>query len=176
MQARHLLFFEHAFVLDRHNLDKVLDVAVPVVEHTSCQGRACVQIVLTNQLQQFFARYAVLNQREFNHIHVAEVVECVIGVVNIGHATTHTGSKVSACLTQHYHTSASHILAAVVAGTFNHSDGTRVTHSEALTYLTIYIEFARCSTVKSGVTCDNIFFGLKVVAATSRRQNRDTTA
>ncbi len=34
----HLLLLEHAFVLDGHNLDKVLDVAVPVVEHATCEG------------------------------------------------------------------------------------------------------------------------------------------
>ena len=34
----HLLFFEHAFVLDRHYLDEILDVAVPVVEHATCEG------------------------------------------------------------------------------------------------------------------------------------------
>ena len=34
----HFLLLEHALVLDWHHLDEVLDVAVPVVEHTTCEG------------------------------------------------------------------------------------------------------------------------------------------
>ena len=33
LQLSYLLFLEHTLVLDRDNLDEVLDVAVPVVEH-----------------------------------------------------------------------------------------------------------------------------------------------
>ena len=32
----HLLFLEHAFVLDRNYLDEVCNVALPVVKHSSC--------------------------------------------------------------------------------------------------------------------------------------------
>ena len=38
VQFLHFLLFEHTFVLDGHYLDEVLDVAVPVVEHTACEG------------------------------------------------------------------------------------------------------------------------------------------
>lgn len=38
VQLFHLLLLEHALVLDGHHLDEVLDVAVPVVEHTTCEG------------------------------------------------------------------------------------------------------------------------------------------
>ena len=48
----------------------------------------------------------------------------MVGVVDVGHTTTHASSEVTTGLAQHNHASASHILAAVVASTFNHSDGT----------------------------------------------------
>ena len=38
VQFLHFLLLEHALVLDGHYLDKVLDVAVPVVEHATCEG------------------------------------------------------------------------------------------------------------------------------------------
>ena len=50
-----LLFLKNTLVLDGHYLNEVLDVTVSVVEHAACQGRTCVQVVLTDELEQFFA-------------------------------------------------------------------------------------------------------------------------
>ena len=142
MQACHLLFFEHALVLDGHYLDEVLDVTMPVVEHTTSEGRACVQIVLTDELEQFLARNRVLNQRELHHIHVAEVVERMVRVVDVGHTARHSCGEVAARLSEHHHATAGHVLAAVVASTLDDGDGSRVSDAEALADLTIDIEFA----------------------------------
>ena len=60
MQTGHLLLFEHPFVLDGYYLDEVFDIAMPVVEHTPCEGTACVQIVLADELEQFLPRNTVL--------------------------------------------------------------------------------------------------------------------
>ena len=98
-----------------------------------------MEVVLTDELKQFFARNTVLNKAKLYHIHVTEVVEVVRGVVDVGHTTTHTSSKVAACLTEHNHASASHIFTAVVASTLDDGNGTRVAHAKALTYLTINI-------------------------------------
>ena len=42
-------------VFGKDNLDEVVYVALPVIEHTTSKSRACVQVVLTNQLEQFLA-------------------------------------------------------------------------------------------------------------------------
>ena len=83
-----------------------------------------MQVVLTDEFEQLLARYRVLYQRELHHIHITEVVEGMVGVVDVGHTTTHTSGEVTTCLTQHNHASASHILAAMVASTLDDSDGT----------------------------------------------------
>ena len=124
LQFSVLLFLENAFILDRHNLNEVYHVALPVVEHTSGEGRTCVQIVLTDEFEQFLATNAVLYESKFNHIHITEVVERVVWIIDVSHTTTHTSSEVATGLTQHYHTTASHILTAVVACTLDDRDGT----------------------------------------------------
>ena len=80
--------------------------------------------MLAYEFQQFLARDAVLDEVDFNHIHVAEVVECVLGVVNVGHTTTHACSEVAARLAEHHHTTSRHVFAAVVAGSFDDGNGT----------------------------------------------------
>ena len=124
MKLLHLLFFKHAFVLDGDDLDEVFDVTMPVVEHTACEGRARVQVVLTDQFKQLLTTDTILDQREFHHIHITEVVERVVRVIDVCHATTHTSREVSSCLTQHDNASTSHILTAMVAGALDDCDGT----------------------------------------------------
>ena len=174
MQTGHLLLFEHPFVLDGYYLDEVFDIAMPVVEHTPCEGTACVQIVLADELEQFLPRNTVLYERELYHIHIAEVVEGMVRVVDVCDATTHAGSEVAPSLAQYHHTATSHILATVVAGTFNYGDGTRVTHTEALAHLTVDIEFAAGGTIESCVSGNDVLFGFVVIAPAGRRQDRDT--
>ena len=36
LKLSHFLFLQYAFVFDRRYLDEVLDVSIPVVEHTAC--------------------------------------------------------------------------------------------------------------------------------------------
>ena len=91
------------------------------------------------------------------------------GIVHVGHTTTHTSGEVAPRLTQYYHATACHILTAMVTSTFNHSDGTRVAHAKTFAHLTIDVEFATSSTIQARVSCDDIVFGLKVVATASRR-------
>ena len=42
LEALHLLLFKDTFVLDRNDLDELVDVVVPVVEHTARQRRTCI--------------------------------------------------------------------------------------------------------------------------------------
>ena len=79
--------------------------------------------MLADELEQFFTRDTVFYQRELHHIHVAEIVERVVGVIDIGYAATHTGGEVAPGLAQHHHAAARHVLAAVVACALDDGDG-----------------------------------------------------
>ena len=98
----------------------------------------------------------------------------MVRVVDVCDATTHAGSEVAPGLAQYHHTATGHILATVVAGTLNHGDGTRVTHTEALTHLTVDIELAAGGTIESRISGNDVLFGFVVIAPAGWRQDRDT--
>ena len=87
------------------------------------EGRARVQIVLTDELQEFLTRYGVLHQRELHHIHITEVVEGVVKIIDVSHATTHTCGEVTTRLAEYHHTTACHILTTVIACALDDGNG-----------------------------------------------------
>ncbi len=147
---------------------------VPVVEHGAGELTACIEVVLANQLVQLLAVGAVLHEVDLHHVHVAEVVEVVVLVPYIGNTTTHTCGEVTARLTEHYHSTACHVLTAVVAGTLDDGYGTRVAHTEALAHLTVDVQLTACGTIETGVTCDDVVLGREVAA--DGRKDRNTTS
>ena len=83
-----------------------------------------MEVVLTDQFQQFLAADTVLDESQFHHIHVTEVVERMVLVIDVGHTATHTGCEVTARLTEHHHATTSHIFTAVIASALDDGDGT----------------------------------------------------
>ena len=151
------------------DLDEVFNIAVPVVEHATCQSGSGVQIMLANQFVKFLARDAVFNQRELHHIHVAEVVETVVGVVDVGDTARHAGGEVSAGLAEHDNASAGHILAAVVAGALDDGYGAGIADAEAFAHLTVDIQFAGGGAIEAGVAGDDIVLCAELFVAAGRR-------
>ena len=82
-----------------------------------------MQVMLADELEQLLAAHGVLDEREFHHVHVAEIVERVVLVIDVGDTTTHTCGEVAAGLAEHDHATAGHVFAAVVAGTLDDGDG-----------------------------------------------------
>ena len=147
---------------------------VPVIEHGSGELTAGVEIMLTDQLVQLLAIGAILHEVNLHHIHVTEVIEVVVLIPYVGNTTTHTSGEVTAGFTENYYSTARHILAAVVTSTLNHGDGTGVTNTKALAYLTIDIQLTTCGTIQTGVTGDDIILGREVAA--DRRKDGNTTS
>ena len=120
-------------------MDEVFHVVLPVVQHGAGEFRTGIEIVLANQFVQLLTADTVLDKVDFHHIHITEVVEVVVLVPYIGNTARHTCCKVATCLTQHDDASACHILTAVVTGTLQYGNGTRVAHSEAFANLSVDI-------------------------------------
>ena len=176
LQFLHLFFLEHALVLDRHYLDEVFNVAVPVVEHGTGEFAARVEIVLADELVKLLAVGVFFHEIDFHHVHVAEIVEVVVLVPDVGHAARHTSGEVASRLAKHYHASTRHIFTAVVAGTLDDGNGSRVAHTETFTHLAVDVEFARGGTIETGVTGDDVVLGMEILTTSGWRQNRDATA
>ncbi|CUQ47632.1 Uncharacterised protein [Segatella copri] len=62
----------------------------------------------------------------------------------------------------------------MIASALNHGDGTGVTNTEALAYLTIDIQLTACGTIQSGVTGDDVILSREVAA--DRRKDGYTTS
>ncbi len=83
-------------------------------------------------------------------------------------------AKVASRLSEHYHTAAGHVLAAVVAYTLHHGRHTGVAHCESLAHTTVDIYLAACRAIKQGVAGDGVLLRLEVAA--HRRQNSNASA
>ena len=147
---------------------------IPVIKHGTGELTACIEIMLTDELVQLLAIGAVFHEVDLHHIHITEVIEVVVLIPYIGYTTTHTCCKVATSLAKYYDSTTCHIFTAVVAGTLDDSYGTRVTYSEALTHLTVDIQFTTCGTIETGVTCDDVILGREITA--DRRKDGNTTS
>mgnify|MGYP006970649463 CR=1 FL=1 len=70
--------------------------------------------MLADQLVQFFTCRTVFDQREFDHLHIAVVVEVSFLVPHISNTAAHAGGEVAPCTSENHHASSGHIFAAVV--------------------------------------------------------------
>ena len=151
LQLSYLLFLQHALVLDGHNLDEVLHVTPPVVEHPARQPGSGIQVMLANQLVQLLAVRAFFHEVDFHHVHVAEVVEVVAFVPHVGHAAAHARREVAPGLSQHHDAASGHVLAAVVARPLDNGNGPGVAHGEAFAHLPVDVQLAGSGPVKPRV-------------------------
>ena len=108
---------------------------------------------------QFLACRAVFDQREFDHLHIAVVVEVSFLVPHISNTAAHAGGEVAPCTSENHHASSGHIFAAVVADPFQDSDSTGVAHAETFAYTSVDIYFATCRPVYQGVSGNRVVLG-----------------
>ena len=120
--------------------------------------------MLADKFVQLLAGGGVFEQREFHHVHVAEVVESSFRIPDVGHAAAHARSKVAARLSQYNDTTSGHVLAAVIAHALDDGNGARVAHGEAFARSSVDVDLAAGSTIEQGVARDGILFGGKVAA------------
>src|SRR4051812_49323266 len=69
---------------------------------------------------------------QFNHRHVAALLEAAVLVEHIGDAARHAGREVTARSAEHHHHTAGHVLAAMIARALDDRDGAGIAHREAL--------------------------------------------
>ena len=130
--------------------------------------------MLADQFVQFLAADTILDEVDLHHVHIAEIVKVVVLVPNVGNTSRHAGGKVAPSLTEDDDSSSRHILTAVVTGSFEDGNGSRVTHTETLAHLTIDVELSGSGTIQSCVTCDDVLFSDEI--STGRGEDGDTPA
>ena len=100
----------------------------------------------------------------------------MVGVIDIRQTATHAGGEVATRLSEHDHTTARHVFAAVVARALDDGDGTRVTHTEALAHTAIDIQLAAGGSVETRVAGDDVVLGTEIGTDASWWQDADSTA
>ena len=156
LQSSHLLLVVDMLVLNRHDLNEFLDVTAPVVEHLLGQFGTGAEVVTTDEVVQLVAGCLVFHERQFHHVHIAEVIERMVGVPYIGYTSTHTCGEVAACLSEYHDATTGHVLAAMVACTFDDGNGTAVADGKALAYPTADVDLTARGAIKQRVAGDDV--------------------
>ena len=133
--------------------------------------------MLTDELEQFLATDRIFHKVYLHHIHVAEVVEGVVWIIDISHAATHACCEVPARLSEDNDTPAGHVFATMVACSFDDSNGSTVSHCKTFSHTTVDIKFAARSAIKTSVASDDVILGDKATVYSGvRRQDADASS
>src|SRR4029078_9291591 len=100
---------------------------------------------------QCFALAQVGDGNEVDHRQIALLPEQIELVEHERKSAAHASAEVSSCFAEKDDGAASHILAAVIADTFDNRDRTAVAHRESLAGGTGEVSLARCRAVKNRV-------------------------
>ena len=163
---------ERALVLVREHLDELGRATRP--SGRGCRARAGAGppvVVLDQLLQHRLVGLALVPDRavdaglllgrgstllERHHRGVAALGEVAVLVVDVGDAAAHAGREVAAGLAEHDHRAAGHVLAAMVAGAFDHRRRARQAHREALARHAAEEGLAAGRAVQHGVADDDV--------------------
>src|SRR5579864_532458 len=99
------------------------------------------------------------NWFEINRGEIASFFSEIAALVeNIGDAAAHARREISSASAQHHDESIGHVLASVIADTFDHGGGSRISHRKALARHAVEKCFAASGAIKRNVANQNIFF------------------
>ncbi|MOA37932.1 hypothetical protein D3C78_1595710 [compost metagenome] len=102
----------------------------------------------TDHCAKLFNLDLVLHLLQKHHFHVAAFHEIALNIKYIGDTARHTCCKVAARSTKHNNTSSSHILASMIAHTFNDDVGPGITNCKALSGNTADVCFTTGRTIE----------------------------
>ena len=111
--------------------------------------------MLLHQASQHLALTIVRDRRELHQPLVALPLQLFELVQNECNSTAHSSAEIAARAAEHDNGAAGHILAAVIADSFDHSDRAAVAHREALTRNAREKRLAGCRAIQHGVPNEN---------------------
>src|SRR5229473_3452441 len=98
---------------------------------------------------------------KLDHSHVASRREAAVVVEHVGDSAAHSGGEVAPSLAEHDDQPARHVLASMVADTFDHGRGAAVAHGEALAGHASEERLAGGCAVERDVSDENVLLGLE---------------
>ena len=115
--------------------------------------------------------FLLVDRFQIDHVEVAERVEQLMLVEDVGDAAAHSGGEVSAGASDDDHRAAGHVLAGMIADAFDDGHGAAVADGESLADQAVDKHFAGRGAVKERVAGDDVFFRIegRTGAAFARR-------
>ena len=153
---------QDAFVLVRKDLDELGLRIGPVFQHPG-GARTAGQVAMALEKSAHTIHVGRLDQRlEVDAGLVAAARgEIAPAIVDVGDAAAHSSREVAARATKYEDRSVGHVLAAVVADTFNYGCGAGVADRETLAGDSVEEDFAAGCAVKNHVTDQDALLGKK---------------
>ena len=99
---------------------------------------------------------SVEERLEIDHLAIAPAREVAVGVEHIGDAAAHAGREVAPGPPEHDHPPAGHVLAAVIADTFDHDRRAAVADAETLAGHAADVALAAGRAVERDVADDDV--------------------
>src|SRR5271165_4042613 len=151
---------QHAFELMREYLDKPRHCLLPVVEDPLGAAAAGQVHVSCHEVADELHVLLIEQRLKIDRLKIAAFFgEFSVLVEDISHSTAHAGRKIPAARTKHHNQSIRHVLAPVVADSFDHGGRPGIANSEAFSGNSIEERFAARGAVKCDVSDDDVFFG-----------------
>src|ERR1700730_15892504 len=107
-----------------------------------------------NHSAQRLALARVVNALQLDQFCIAARGKLLWGIQDVRNAIGHASSEVLPGLTEHHNHTTGHILAAMIAHTFDNGNRSTVTHSKALAGSPGGKELSPCRTIQDGVPQD----------------------
>ena len=110
---------------------------------------------------------------QIDHLKIAALRKVSFFVDDVCNTAAHPGGKISSRAAEDHDPTSGHVLAAVIAHAFNHSDRAAISHREPLAGDTSDKRFTGRRAIERDVADDDVIFGAE--AGLPRRENHDSS-
>ena len=152
----------HGFaIVDGHDLDEPARHFPPVLQDVLGLAAAGPLVMPADQVAEQLLVLFLPQGFEVDHVEVAEGVEELVLVEDVGDAAAHAGGEVAAGAAEDHDGAAGHVLAAVVAQSFDDRHGAAVADGESLAGQAVDEDLAAGGAVEERVADDDVFLGIE---------------
>src|SRR5579875_1093577 len=169
-----MLAFEHLAIFGGQHLDEFAPQSVPLIQQAARYRAVGILQMARDEGVELLSFALAAHLAQLHHAGIAALGEATFLVQDVSYAAAHPGGEITSGAPQYHHQAAGHILAAMVAHTFDHRERAAVANGKTLAGDTADKGLAAGGAVERHVAHHNILFGLE--AGLARRTHRDKPA
>src|SRR5439155_5257677 len=150
---------QDALEVARHDLDEQRLECIEVLQHTRAERAARVFDVACNQAPHERDVLGLHERLEIHHLRVAASLELTRGVEHVRDAPAHAGGEIPTRSSEDDHTSARHVLAAVIPYPFDDRQRPAVSDGKAFAGDAAEVGFAASGAVERDIADEDVVLG-----------------